>query len=388
MNRIQEIETRKAELLKESEQENADLAKIKSEMESLNAELVEIRKAAERKKIADMMDSGDVKGTEIETRKGNEKVENKFESIEYRKAFMAYVTKGAALPVEYRDASAMSDVGAVIPQVIVNQIIEKAEQYGNILPLVRRLAYPAGVVVPTSVLAATGRWINDGDTVQKEKKAVTKITFGAYELAASIGVTFAASVMSLSVFENAVIENVTRAMVKALEQAIISGDGNGKPTGIINTEVDAKQKVALSASLSFKDIINVFKAIPAAYSAGVKIFMNESTFYDFLAITDNNGQPVARVNYGVDGAPARSLFGRQIVTTDYLPSLDAAKAGETVAFAFDPQYYVLNTAYNMDMVRYVDNDTRTNVFQSVAIVDGKVVDANGLVLVNKNGTKV
>lgn len=387
MNRIQEIETRKAELLKESEQENADLAKIKSEMESLNAELVEIRKAAERKKIADMMDSGDVKGTEIETRKGNEKVENKFESIEYRKAFMAYVTKGAALPVEYRDASAMSDVGAVIPQVIVNQIIEKAEQYGNILPLVRRLAYPAGVVVPTSVLAATGRWINDGDTVQKEKKAVTKITFGAYELAASIGVTFAASVMSLSVFENAVIENVTRAMVKALEQAIISGDGNGKPTGIINTEVDAKQKVALSASLSFKDIINVFKAIPAAYSAGVKIFMNESTFYDFLAITDNNGQPVARVNYGVDGAPARSLFGRQIVTTDYLPSLDAAKAGETVAFAFDPQYYVLNTAYNMDMVRYVDNDTRTNVFQSVAIVDGKVVDANGLVLVNKNGTK-
>ena len=387
MNRIQEIETRKAELLKESEQENADLAKIKSEMESLNAELVEIRKAAERKKIADMMDSGDVKGTEIETRKGNEKVENKFESIEYRKAFMAYVMKGTALPVEYRDASAMSDIGAVIPQVIVNQIIEKAEQYGNILPLVRRLAYPAGVVVPTSVLAATGRWINDGDAVQKEKKAVTKITFGAYELAASIGVTFAASVMSLSVFENAVIENVARAMVKALEQAIISGDGNGKPTGIINTKVDAKQKVALSASLSFKDIINVFKAIPAAYSAGVKVFMNESTFYDFLAITDNNGQPVARVNYGVDGAPARSLFGRQIVTTDYLPSLDAAKAGETVAFAFDPQYYVLNTAYNMDMVRYVDNDTRTNVFQSVAIVDGKVVDANGLVLVNKNGTK-
>lgn len=387
MNRIQEIETRKAELLKESEQENADLAKIKSEMESLNAELVEIRKAAERKKIADMMDSGDVKGTEIETRKGNEKVENKFESIEYRKAFMAYVTKGTAMPIEYRDASAMSDIGAVIPQVIVNQIIEKAEQYGNILPLVRRLAYPAGVVVPTSVLAATGRWINDGDAVQKEKKAVTKITFGAYELAASIGVTFAASVMSLSVFENAVIENVARAMVKALEQAIISGDGNGKPTGIINTDVDVKQKVALSASLSFKDIISVFKAIPAAYSAGVKIFMNESTFYDFLAITDNNGQPVARVNYGVDGAPARSLFGRQVVTTDYLPSLDTAKAGETVAFAFDPQYYVLNTAYNMDMVRYVDNDTRTNVFQSVAIVDGKVVDANGLVLVNKNGTK-
>lgn len=388
MNRIQEIETRKAELLKESEQENADLAKIKSEMESLNAELVEIRKAAERKKIADMMDSGDVKGNEIETRKGNEKVENKFESVEYRKAFMAYVTKGAALPVEYRDAAGMSDIGAVIPQVIVNQIIEKAEQYGNILPLVRRLAYPAGVVVPTSVLSATGRWINDGDAVQKEKKAVTKITFGAYELAASIGVTFAASVMSLSVFENAVIENVARAMVKALEQAIISGNGNGKPTGIINTEVDAKQKVALSATLGFKDIVRIFKAIPAAYSAGVKIFMNESTFYDFIAITDNNGQPVARVNYGVDGAPSRSLFGRQIVTTDYLPSLDAAKAGETVAFAFDPQYYVLNTAYNMDMVRYVDNDTRTNVFQSVAIVDGKVVDANGLVLVNKNGTKV
>ena len=250
------------------------------------------------------------------------------DSIEYRKAFQNYVQTGVMAP-EFRDVALTKDNGAVIPETVMNQIIEKMESFGNILPLVRKLHYAAGLVVPASTLSATGVWMNEGDAIAVSGKKTTKITFGAYELAAAIGVSFKADIQSLSAFEAAVAENVARAMTKALELAIVSGDGNGKPAGIINTDVDAKQKVALSASLSFKDIINVFKAIPAAYSAGVKIFMNESTFYDFLAITDNNGQPVARVNYGVDGAPARSLFGRQIVTTDYLPSLDAAKAGET-----------------------------------------------------------
>ena len=65
--------------------------------------------------------------------------------------------------------------------------------------------------------------------------------------------------------------------------------------------------------------------------------------------------------------------------------MDAAKAGNAVAFAFDMSKYILNVAYAMDLVSYVDNATRNRIYQSVGLYDGKVVDANGLVLINKAG---
>ena len=44
----------------------------------------------------------------------------------------------------------------------------------------------------------------------------------------------------------------------------------------------------------------------------------------------------------------------------------------------------MNTAYDIDLVTYIDNATRNKVYQSVAAVDGKLVDKNGLVFINKS----
>lgn len=129
----------------------------------------------------------------------------------------------------------------------------------------------------------------------------------------------------------------------------------------------------------------MIKAIPSAYKSGAVLTMNENTFLDFIGITDSNGQPVARVNYGVDGAPQAVLMGKKVIFTDALNDLDSAKANEVVAYAFDYNLYVLNTAYEMDLVQYVDNPSRNKVYQSVGMYDGKVVDNNGLVLVTKPG---
>lgn len=56
------------------------------------------------------------------------------DELEYRKQFMAYMLKGT--PITMRNESATTtttDVGAVIPNTIMNKIVEKVEQSGNIL---------------------------------------------------------------------------------------------------------------------------------------------------------------------------------------------------------------------------------------------------------------
>lgn len=381
---LKDIETRKAQIAEECKKASgADLDKLYKEMNDLKAKEEEIRKQQDemekRKYIADQINKN-----EIVTKKIDEKKEpnNMYtvDSNEYRKAFMNYVLSGEMTP-EFRSVATTADNGAVIPTAVMNTVVEKMEQYGNILPLVRKLSYPAGVVVPTSALATEAKWMQEGAAVYVNGKSTVAVTFGAYELAAAIGISFKAHIQSLSAFEAAVAENVSRAMVKALEKAIISGDGAAKPKGIVTETVPEAQKVTLSAKLGYKDIVNMVKAIPSAYKDGAVLTMNENTFLDMATVVDNNGQPVAHVNYGVDGEPIAALLGKKVVFTDYLPDLTSAKAGDVVAFAFQYDKYILNTAYQMDLVTYTEDATRNKVYQSIGMYDGKVVDSNGLVLV-------
>lgn len=381
---LKDIETRKAQIAEECKKASgADLDKLYKEMNDLKAREEEIRKQQDemekRKYIADQINKN-----EIVTKKIDEKKEpnNMYtvDSNEYRKAFMNYVLSGEMTP-EFRSVATTTDNGAVILTAVMNTVVEKMEQYGNILPLVRKLSYPAGVVVPTSALATEAKWMQEGAAVDVNGKSTVAVTFGAYELAAAIGISFKAHIQSLSAFEAAVAENVSRAMVKALEKAIISGDGAAKPKGIVTETVSEAQKVTLSAKLGYKDIVNMVKAIPSAYKDGAVLTMNENTFLDMATVVDNNGQPVAHVNYGVDGEPIAALLGKKVVFTDYLPDLTSAKAGDVVAFAFQYDKYILNTAYQMDLVTYTEDATRNKVYQSIGMYDGKVVDSNGLVLV-------
>lgn len=381
VKRLQEIEERKAEITKLINTDNkADIDALTQEVESLNNEVIEIRK---QDKLVETLNKKE--DTNIINNNEVDKMENSIETVEYRKAFMDYVVNGKQIPVEYRAMSTTADNAAVIPTTVLNKIVEKMEITGNILPLVNRITYPAGVSVPTSELTSEATWISEGAEISVDKKGTASVTFNAFPLVKAIGITFKAHVQSLSAFESAVIENVSKAMVKALERAIIAGDGNGKCKGIVTEVVDAKRKVTYKTA-DYKTLVSIIKAIPAAYKSGSVLVMNENLFMDFESMTDSAGQPIAKVNYGVDGEPVYMLKGKRVITTDYLNDFDSAKANEVIAFAYNFNNYYLNTAYDMDLQTYVEQTTRNKVYQSYMLVDGKSVDSNGLVLVVKGAT--
>ena len=147
--------------------------------------------------------------------------------------------------------------------------------------------------------------------------------------------------MALSAFESALISNVVEAMTKALEQAIISGDGSGKPKGILTETAPEGQELSIS-QLEYKTLIDAEAALPLEYEAGAVYCMTKKTFMAYQGITDTAGQPIARVNYGIGGKPERTLLGRPVVLCNYLPSFDAASNEDAFAFLFNFKDYVLN----------------------------------------------
>ena len=402
MKTLKEIEKRKKEILKESEAEGVDIEKLNAlnkEMDELNAAAEELRKKAaeeaeQRAAIAAkvgaektpyiVIQQEEPKKAVVEQR-GTMTLDKQLDSVEYRSAFMNFARTGQ-MAEEFRAVAMTSGNSAVIPSTVLNQIVEKLESYGNILPLVSRMSYPAGVSVPTSELASPAVWTTENALattgVAVDGKTTGSVTFAAYPLVKAIGLSFVARVQTLSAFEAAVANNVSAAMGKALEAAIIDGTGSGQPTGILRAT--PAKTVTLNKTLDYSDIIKVKKEIPAAYRTGAVLVMNESTFYTFLAITDKQGQPVARVSVALNGEPLYEIYGTRVVVTDWMKDYDAAAKNDTVAFAVQLDRYIINTAYDIDLVTYIDNATRNKVYQSVSLVDGKLVDANGLVFINKD----
>lgn len=314
--------------------------------------------------------------------------DNYTNSIEYRKAFMNYAISGEkTAALKNVDANTKtSDVGVVIPETILSKIVEKMEATGMILPLVTRTSYKGGVKIPTSTVKPTATWVSEGAGSDKQKKTTSFISFGYNKLRCAISMSLEVDLMALPFFETTFINNVVEAMTKALEQSIISGDGSGKPTGILTETVVTGQNVdvAKTAGLTYKVLTSAEAALPLAYENGAVWFMTKKTFMEFIGMTDSQGQPIARVNYGINGKAERSLLGRTVILNDYMTSInDTLTADTVVAFLFNPTDYVLNTNLNMTIKRYEDNDTDDMVTKAIMLVDGKVVDKNSLVTITK-----
>lgn len=384
--RLVEVRKRKEEIRTALQgNEKVDLKALQAELEQLDAEQKDIEA---REKVANAINLGAEPEGVVKREKPAPRVEasvRPYESDEYRQAFMNYVMKNTPIPAEMRAATTTTDAGAIIPPTTLNRIIEKVRTYGNILPLVTRTAYKTGLAIPTSDVKPVAKWVAEGATSDKQNKALGSITFSHFKLRCAVAVTLETENMTLSAFEDIIVSNVAEAMAVALEAAIISGTGSGQPTGILN---DLSKGNTINVSkLDYKTLIDAEAAIPQAYEAGSVWVMNKPTFMQFLGMTDSNGQPIARVNAGVNGVPSRVLLGRNAVLCDYLPTFAATlKKTDVFAFIYRMKDYVLNTNYSVAMKVYEDNDTDDIVRKSIMIADGKPVDFESLVMLAGNAT--
>ena len=302
---------------------------------------------------------------------GKETMEN--HNMEYRNAFMDYVLRGTPIPAELRDATTTSDVASVIPTHLVNQIIEKFDNVGMILPLITKTSYKAGVEIPTSSVKPVASWVSERATSEKQNKVTAKITFAYYKLRCEIAMSMEVGTLALSSFEAKFVENVAKAMTYAVENAVINGTGSGQPKGIL-TETG----VAVNGGATYEKLCEVEGAIPVEYEVGAKWCMNKKTFMKFVAMVDQAGQPIARVNYGLGGKAERTLLGRDVVISPYV--------ADDKAFVFDFADYILNTVYDMGITKKQDWDTEDLLTKAVMSVDGKAVDTGSLVIFNVEPT--
>ena len=316
---------------------------------------------------------------------------DKYDTPEYRSGFMDYVQKGiksSALEFRADATTGTGDIGAVIPTTILNSIIEKMKDFGTIWAKINKTSILGGVEQPTSALKPVATWTTAGTVSDKQKKTTGSITFSYHKLQCRVAVEIIAGVVALPVFESTISDNIYEAMIVALEQAIISGSGNGQPLGIAkDTNIPAAQIVTVAAADlgEYNTWTTLLAKLPRSYRNGAVLIMNDADWNKYIVgMVDANGQPVARTTYGLDGTQIERFLGKEVIPVEeYLPSIDDALSGDVIGIVCKLKSYTINTNMQMTFKRYFNEDTDEWISKSTMIADGKLSDKNGALLIKK-----
>lgn len=366
------------------EELNEDLTDYREELETL-ADTAEDRSAvpADAQKVNGGVNLGTFKAPEART-------ENPLESMEYRKAFMAYVQRGTAIPSEYRgDSINTVDAGAAIPITVMNEVINTVrKRYGNLYNKVRKISVPGGVEIPIGALSATFKWISESTVSPRQKLGnLGKVTFGYHTAEIRIAQTFLSQILSISAFEAKIAEVIAVAYLEAMDYGIVNGSGNGSMLGILNdariTNTITMTAVNMADWKSWRK--NFFAKLPLGYRAGEFIFPLSTVESYLETMSDANGNPVFRqatgleVNDGDAVNPNGRFFGREIslVEPDIIADFDSAAAGDVIGIYWQPFEYAINENFGFTMRRYFDEETNEWVNKAIVVVDGKTLNPTG-----------
>ena len=374
---------------------NAEIEETQEELNAIaeeeRAAAVEAEKRNEVPANAQLVNGSVAASFRSEQPEARSAEEDPTSTMEYRKAFMAYVQRGQAMPAELRNGDAISTVesGAAIPMTVMNEVINTVrKRYGNLYSKVRKTSVAGGVKYPIGALKASFKWISESTVSPRQKvDKLGSVMFEYNTAEIRIAQTFLSQILTLPAFEAKLTEIIAIAYLEAMDYGIVNGSGDGSMLGILN---DAR--VTNTIKLTAADINNwtawrkkFFSKLPLGYRAGEFIFPVSTVDAYLSTMADSNNNPIFSqatglvVNDGDALNPNGRFFGRDIalVEPDIIADFDSANENDVIGIFWQPEEYAINENFGFTMRRYFDEETNEWVDKALVVVDGKVLNPTG-----------
>lgn len=319
-----------------------------------------------------------------------------FGTMEYRQAFANYVRTGV-WSFEQRGTDNVvetGDIGKVIPTTIMKEFIKELKVYGNLYSRVRKLNVQGGVEFPIEDLVPTVTWLSEGSTsnTQKAPEIKTSVTFGYHIAEARIAQTLLSSIVSLDILESEIAKLLAEAFIKEFDKIIIAGTGTGQPTGILkDTRIKTTNKITMTAADAVdwtKWREKLFAKIPLAYRAGGLLLMTVDTWESLICtMKDSNNRPLYSETFDVATGETTYRFNSKevmLVESDLgLYDYSTATSGQEYMIYLKPESYAINSNLQIGYKRYFNEDTNKWINKGLCILDGKLLDTNGVYIIKK-----
>ncbi|MFJ8146562.1 phage major capsid protein [Streptomyces sp. NPDC096048] len=290
-----------------------------------------------------------------------------------------------------------ADGGFLIPETLRSEMLKVALEQSVVRPKARvipmetlRVPFPA--IDSTSNVGSvyggiTTYWTEEGGRLQGSKPKFGRIVLDAKKLTAYTEIPSELLTDSLISLTSFVDEAFPEAMAFAEDQAFLTGDGVGKPLGVLNGAAAISVTRTTSSQIKFEDVINMYsRMLPQSISRAVWL-VGQDAWGQLAQLamtrgTDGIASPAMWMTGGqaID-APPLTLMGLPVIRSEKVPSLGQAGDLSLVDFGF----YLVGDRQAMQAKQSDDFkfDTDEVAFRIISRVDGRpwlqsaITPANG-----------
>ncbi len=402
MSKINELRTQRAKAWEKAQAfltANRDERGILSDenvkiYEGLEQDIVNLGKEIDRQERLDAMEremaapvSTPITEKPENTKKPDTKVGRASDA--YTKAFWTQVRAKDGVPYEVRNALSEgvdSEGGYLVPDEFENTLVSGMEEEGSIRSLAHVFTTSNGVhKIPVVRTKGTANWIDEGGSYGDSDDVFGQEQIDAHKVGTVIKVSEELLNDSAFDLEKYFQEEFARRIGAKEEEAFIVGDGNKKPTGILNATGGAEIGVTAASekAITADEIIDLYYSIKAPYRQKAVWVMNDSTVRAIRKLKDGNGnylwQPAIR-----EGDP-NTLMGKKILTSPYMPEI---ASGQKVVLFGDFSYYWIGDRQGITFKRLNERyaDMGQVGFLASKRVDGKLVLPEAVKVLQMKGT--
>ena len=265
-----------------------------------------------------------------------------------------------------------SEGGFTVPDEFERKLVEALEGNNIFRGMATVIRTSSGTrKIPIAEDTGEASWIDEGEEIPESDTTFGQTMLSAYKLGTMIKISN--ELLNDSAFDLAsyIARRFGVRMGNAEERAFITGDGVGKPLGLLD---DAGAKVgvttAKTTAISFDEVFQLYYALKAPYRKKAEFLCNEALVLQLMTIKDNNGNYIWKP--GLDIGKPDTLLNRPLKTSAFMPEVTAGN--KVMAFG-DYSYYWIADRQNRTFRRLNELYARTDQvgFLTTQRVDGKLI---------------
>ncbi len=225
--------------------------------------------------------------------------------------------------------------------------------------------------IPVVASKGTASWIDEEAAFPESDDTFGMLSIGAFKLATTIKVSD--ELLHDSVFDVAsyIAKEFARRIGAAEEEAFFTGNGTGRPTGILNATGGAETGVtSAGANISFDDVIDLYYSLRSPYRRNAVFMMNDSTVRALRKLKNGSGDYLWQPS--VTAGTPDTILNRPVYTSSYMPTV--ASGAKSILFG-DMSYYWIADREGRTFQRLNELYAPTGQvgFLSFERVDGKLI---------------
>lgn len=323
-----------------SAEDTAAYEKMENDVVALGKEIERLERQATidlelSKASSNPITNDPAKGTEEKTGRA---------SAGYRKAFWnAMRTRaGEGLDPNVRNALQIgtdTEGGYLVPDEFERTLVEALEEENIFRTLANVITTSSGDrKIPVVASKGTASWIDEEGSIPESDDSFGQVSIGAYKLATLIKVS--EELLNDSVFnlEAYISREFARRIGNKEEEAFFTGNGSGKPTGILAATGGAQIGVttAGATAITMDEVLDLFYSLKAPYRNKAVFVMNDATVKAIRKLKDGQGQYLWQPSLQA-GTPD-TILNRPLYTSAYMPAI--AAAAKAMVFGDFSYYWV------------------------------------------------